>query len=265
MKMPADLKAALSGEMTPKFLATLGPSGEPNCVPVISITPEEDEHLVFGEFMLNKTRQNLLACDKVGVAVITASLEMWSLKGTFLGFEEQGERVEFINNLGMLRYNAYTSIRAAGVIRVEEVAPKRRLGRLRVLCDYIRVSALARLLGSKAREDGGMPRQVMEKFARLSAVRAVAYQDSDGFPQAFATMTCLAAGPRRLVFSDSAYAARAEGMMAGARVAVSVLTTDPIAYQVKGVYRGQRLGVGVLDIEACYSASPPLVGERLGQ
>ncbi len=59
------LHKALAGETTPKFLATLDSSGRPNCVPVISITPYKDDLLIFGEFMLNKTRSNLFANEKV--------------------------------------------------------------------------------------------------------------------------------------------------------------------------------------------------------
>jgi hypothetical protein len=52
-------------------------------------------------------------------------------------------------------------------------------------------------------------------------------------------------------------------MRPGSDLAVAVITMEPIAYQVKGRYRGSRAGIGVLDITECYSASPPLVGERL--
>ena len=261
--LSGDVREALAGDMTPKFLATLGPSGQPNCVPVITICPYDDDTLVFGEFMLNKSRDNLLGCDKVGVAVITESLHAWSLKGTFLGFETTGPRVEFVNQLPTLRYNAYTSIRSAGLIRVEDVSAEHTASRLSVLTDYLAVRALAPLFRRGVREDKAMPRQVAEKFSRISAVRAIAHRDHDGYPRAFPVMTCVPVHPARLLLAGSLFRACQAGITPGAGLAASVLTMDPIAYQVKGVYAGATRGIGAMDIRESYSASPPLVGKRL--
>jgi hypothetical protein len=259
------LEAALAGEMTPKFLATLDANGRPNCVPVISITPYDDETLVFGEFLMQKSRANLLQNEKVGVAVLNEAFEGWSLKGTFTGFETSGEHFEFVNRTPMLRYNAYTSVRAAGLIRVEEVSEKRRLSKGRLLFDFLRVSAAASLARASGNGRRCMPRQVEEKFRRMSAVRAIAFRDADGFPRAFPVMACVAAGPNRLIAGDPLLNAHASAVPDGAEVAVSVITTDPIAYQVKGLYRRKRAGQAIVDLTECYSASPPLLGERLDE
>ena len=261
--MKADLKAALAGEITPKFLATLDALGRPNCVPIITITPYDDEHLLFGEFMMNKTRRNLLECDQVAVTVITDGLDTWSLRGTFLGFETTGERVDLINDSPLIRYNAYTQVRSAGLIRVEEVSPKATLGRLRLLRDFLRVTALAPLLKDRSEAQAAMPLPVVEKFRRLSAVRAAGYRGDDGRPRAFSMLACIPAGRSRLVMSDPLFNAHADAIPRGAELAVSILTMDPVAYQVKGAYAGRKLGVGIVDVTETYSASPPLLGECL--
>ncbi|HEO72643.1 MAG TPA: pyridoxamine 5'-phosphate oxidase family protein, partial [Candidatus Hydrogenedentes bacterium] len=247
MKLEGELRTALAGEITPKFLATLDAEGRPNCVPVISITPYDDEHLVFGEFMMNKTRRNLAACDTVGIAVVTETLDMWSLKGTFLGFETTGERVEEIDRSPLLRYNAYTSARAAGLIRVEVVSEKRVMGKLSVLGTFLRAWPKLRAIKRAADARAVMPARVEEKFGRLSAVRVAAYRDGDGYPHAFGFMAGFAAGPSRLVLTDRAFGAQCDGLAVGAPMAVCILTMDPIAYQVKGTYAGQCHGVGVLE------------------
>ncbi len=262
-KLNGDLKEALSGEMTPKFLATLDGSGKPNVVPVISIVPYDEEILVFGEFLMNKSRKNLLACDKTSIAVFTEKLETWSLKGTFLGFETSGKRVDFVNGSAYFRYNAYSGVRAAGLIRVEEASARRPLGKARLLADLLKVNAAAPLLKPSGNGTRKMPTQVEEKFSRLAAVRAGAFPDEDGFPRAFAMMACRPAGPNRLLMSGRGLDDYEEESPPDKEMAVSVITFDPIAYQVKGFYRGRRRGVGVLDVTECYSASPPLLGERL--
>lgn len=263
VRLDCELQQALSGEMTPKFLATLDATGRPNCVPVISLMPYADDVLIFGEFFMNKSRKNLLENPKVGIAAINERFEMWSLKGMFLGFETAGECVDRINALRLFRYNAYTGVRAAGVIRIHEVSEKRRLTKPRLLLDFARVMAVARVLQPRCSDWRCMPPRVEEKFRRMAAVRAAAYCDADGFPRAFAGVACVPAGPNRLVMGDSLFAAYAGGIPRDGELAVAVITSDPIAYQVKGLYRGRRAGVGVVDLTACYSASPPLLGERL--
>jgi hypothetical protein len=268
----ADLARALANEMTPKFMGTLDDKGIPNCVPVTTTTLYDDHTLVFGEFLMNKTRKNLLTCDKVSVAVITESFDTWRIQGTFLGFETSGDRVDFINRSPIFRYNAYTSIRAAGLIRIESVSPKASLSRGRYACDFIRCVVARRLglvpkfnLGTSSDEFAVMPRPVVEKFARFSAVRALTYVNKEGQPVAFATVACFSAGPSRLLLSDSLFRAHEAALVPSAVVAAAVLTRDPIAYQVKGLYRGVSWGVGVVDLNECYSASPPLLGERLNR
>jgi hypothetical protein len=235
-------------------------------VPVISITPYKEGTLVFAEFFMNKSRNNLAHNDKVGVAVLTEGFEGWSLKGTFLGFERQGEAFETISQLPLLRYNAYTSARAAGVIRVEEVSGRQRLSKSRLLCAFVHATALATLRrrghnGSQA--DDCMPRQVEDKFRRMSAVRAIAYRDRDGFPRVFGLIACVSSGSSWLLAADPLFRPWRSGLEPGATVAASVITQEPIAYQVKGMYEGRRLGADLIELTACYSASPPLLGERL--
>jgi hypothetical protein len=220
----------------------------------------------------------------VSVAVITESFDTWRIQGTFLGFETSGDRVDFINRSPLFRYNAYTSIRAAGSIRIESVSPRSSLTKSGYLCDFLRCIAVRRLLRANSRTpqlapgSAGsalqlppgatdcttiMPRPVIEKFARFSAVRALTYVNEKGYPVTFATVACVPAGPNRLLLGDSLFRAHETAMATGSVVAVSVLTREPVAYQVKGVYRGVRLGSGVVDLNECYSASPPLLGERL--
>jgi pyridoxamine 5'-phosphate oxidase-like protein len=261
---------SMTGDETPIFLATLDADGLPNCVPVTSIAPyAEDEadsdapHVAFAEFLLNKTRKNLQHNDHVGIAVFNQSYESWSIKGHFLGFEATGDRIDWVNQMPLLRYNAYTSARTAGLIRIDDVAPQRKLTQVEVLRRFAQARIAAPFL--RGREEGRtcMPLPVEEKFRRIAAVRAIAFRGQDGFPRALTVMACVAAGPNRLLVSDPNLDAQTESLEAGIPIAAAVLSMEPIAYQVKGVYAGRRFGFHVIDLDACYSASPPLPGERL--
>ena len=261
--LPVELRAALAGPMVPKFLATVGPAGEPNIVPVISLQPWDDATLVFGEYLMVKSRRNLAGNPKVGVLVVTEALRAWALRGTFLGFEETGAWFERVSQSELLRYNAYTGIRAAGGIRIEGVSPAVDFGKAEVLAGFLRARALRPLLTPARGTPPRMPSRVQEKLARLQALRAAAYVDDEGFPRAFPLLSCFPAGPSRLVIADCSFDAIARDLAPGARLAVCVLTFDPVAYQVKGRYAGRRAGVGIVDLTECYSACPPRVGARL--
>ena len=258
-----DVRQALAGEMTPKFLATLDAEGRPNCVPVITLTPFDDDTLIFAEFFLHKSRRNLQACQKVGIAVVTEDLYAWSLKGVFEGFETSGPRFDWASNLPLVRYNAYTNARAAGTIRIESVSSMHSLSKGQVLRDFLYLRAMSIMHPFKRDRHPCMPPRVMQKFRRLAAIRAAAFRDTDGYPRAFAAMGCLAAGPNRLLLRDALAAPYVSAIPSGTPMAVAVLTLDPVAYQVKGTYQGRRAGTGLIDLDACYSASPPLLGERL--
>jgi len=251
----------MSGDETPIFLATLDEQGRPNCVPVVTILPYENDTLIFGDFMLNKTRRNLLADPRVGVALFSGAFEGWSIKGTFLGFETEGDNFDFMNRTPMFRYNAYTGVRAAGVIRIEDISVRMTLSKWRMLNGLARAKAGAFFM--RTANARCMPRQVEEKFGRISAIRALAFEDADGFPRAVPMLACLAAGPNRLVMADHFLRRYETDIRIGDEVAVSVLTPEAISYQVKGWYKGKKAGVSVIDLTECYSASPPLVGDRL--
>jgi hypothetical protein len=257
-----EMEQALGGPMTPKFLATVGPDGGPNVVPIISLQPWDGQTLVFGEYLMNKTRKNQERNHKVGVLVITEALFGWSMRGSFLGFQETGEKVERVNRGELLRYNAYTSIRAAGSIAVESVSERFAFSKRQVLSGFLRCRLLRPLLLRRAGRPI-MPLPVEEKFARLQALRAGAFVGSDGHPRAFPMLSCFGAGPGRLLVGAGELARLGGELRPGTRVAVSILTFEPIAYQVKGVFAGRRAGVGVVDLDECYSASPPRVGARL--
>jgi len=257
-----DIIAAFAGEMTPKFLATLNAERVPNVVPIISLEAVDEKTLIFGEFMMWKTRRNLEVNPCVAAAVITTELKGWVVKGEFVEFQRTGPYFDRIMGRGLFRYNAYTGVRSAGVIRVREVTDAFRLSQFEVLVGLLR----SRLGAAQAKQHPGdavMPAPVREKFSRLKALKMLAYCDSDGYPTIFPVLSLLPAGERNLVF---AIPSRSVPPL-GAEVAVCVITFDPVAYQIKGKFCGIERGVGgpvgVIAVSEVYSACPPLPGERL--
>ncbi len=262
-QLSARAHEVISGDETPIFLATLDVNGRPNCVPVITILPYEDDKLIFGEFMMNKSRTNLETDKHVGVAVFSDAFEAWSIKGTFLGFEDKGPRFDFMNNTPAFRYNAYTGVRAAGLIRIDEVSEPMVKATWQLPPYFLRAKVRA-MISRRYRSDGRcMPLQVEEKFNRLSAIRALAFKDTDDYPRTFPMLSCFSAGSESLAISDPFLDHYRSDIKNQSEVAISVLTAEAISYQVKGRYAARGTKTSMVQLMECYSASPPLLGDRL--
>ena len=185
---------ALAGEMTPKFVATRSSDGEPNIVPLISLLPADDQSdlLFFGNFLLRKTITNLEADHRVGILVITPELVGWRLRGEFLEFRRTGPYVDRQMSSSLLRYNAYTGVRNAGLIRVTNVEGRFKIPKLRVVTDY----ALARLaaVGQPKTDGRVLPLPVRKEFSLLQAVKVLAWVGADGHPTTAPALSLQPAG-----------------------------------------------------------------------
>jgi hypothetical protein len=256
---------ALAAARTPKFLATRSADGIPNVVPVLSLEPADEQTIIFGEMMIWKTRRNLEADPRVAIMVLAPDLHGWTIRAQFVEFQRSGPHFDHVMVSENVRYNAYGGIRSAGVIRVLEVTRSFKLSQGRLLLDTARSRWLARRLSPDGPAGRVMPAQVVEKFSRLRAAKALAFLDGSGHPDCLAALPLIPAGPARLVFGGAAQ--DLDGLAPGSPIAAAVLTLEPVAYQVKGVFAGLRASLGrrlgVIDVREAYSASPPLPGQQL--
>lgn len=250
------LLEALRGAMTPKFLATRSAAGVPNVVPVVSLLPAEDrpDTLSFGNFLLRKSIRNLREDPRVGILVITQDLRGWVLTGDFQGFERSGPYYDQQMASPLLRYNAYTGIRDAGIIAVRTVEGSFRIAQLAVARDFL----LTRLrAGRAARVAAGgvaVPLPARREFGRMAALKVLAWLGEGGYPAVAPALSLQPAGESGLV-------CRAKGRLPapGTEVAANVLTLDAISYQAKGRW----LGGGAIQVQEVYAGGPPLPGARL--
>ncbi len=261
-----ELLAALRGERTPRFLATRSPDGEPNVVPCLSLLPDDDQDdlLFFGNFLLRKSVKNLQRDGRVAILVMTPQLHGWILTGDFLEFQRTGPYVERQNSATMLRYNAYTGVRNAGLIRVRAVDTAFTLSRLHVAKNF----ALARVsaLGGTGRTADGIrvPFPVRREFARMAAIKVLAWVRADGYPFIVPALSLQPKGDGELVARLNGQLATCPQALppAGASVATNVLTAEAISYQAKG--RWEHVGkTGTIHVHAVYAGGPPLPGARI--
>jgi len=250
------LLEALRGAMTPKFLATRSAAGVPNVVPVVSLQPADDrpDTLFFGNFLLRKSIRNLREDPRVGILVMTQDLRGWALTGDFQAFEKSGPYYDQQMASPLLRYNAYTGIRDAGVIAARTLEASFRLTQLAVARDLV----LARLAaGQAARVAAGgvaVPLAARREFARMAALKVLAWVGDDGYPRVVPALSLQPAGSGALV-------CRAQGRLPapGTLVAANVLTLEAVSYQAKGRW----LGGGAIQVQEVYAGGPPIPGERV--
>lgn len=264
------LLKALSGEMTPKFMATRSADGAPNVVPCISILPADDQPdtLFFGNFLLRKSIKNLEADKRLAVLVITEQLTGWILKGDFVEFQRTGPYVDKQMNSSLLRYNAYTGIRNAGIIHVRSVEGYFSISKLQVALDYL----LARLASfgvktGKDPEEGPsngsgitIPLPVKREFARMAAVKVLAWIGEDGYPMVAPALSLQPAGESHLVgwLGDQALPTPPSGVQA----ASNILTFEAVSYQAKGSWHSNGRS-GALQVQEIYAGGPPYPGGRV--
>jgi len=264
-RLTGDLAEALHGEMVPKFLATLDATGTPNVVPIISLDAADERTLIFGEFLIWKTRKNLEADPRVAAVVLTEDLKVWTLKGRFREFVETGPHVDQMNAKEMFRYNAYVGIRRAAVIDLEAVTGEWSFSKPNVAAELLPVKGASLVLGGRGGK--AIPPRVIEKFGRTQAVKMLAWQGEDGHPVAVPSFSLTPTRSQTMLFGTRLFRRQLKGLHRGARLAASVITMDPVAYQVKGAFEGQRLTpagrLGRIRVEEVYSASPPLPGEKI--
>ncbi len=252
LEQAPELLEALSGAMVPKFLATRSAAGAPNVVPLVTLAPTGDQPdmLFFGNFLLRKSIRNLGEDARVGVLVITEALAGWALTGDFLEFQRTGPYFERQMASPLLRYNAYTGIRNAGLIRLRTLEGAWRISRLAVAWDFL----LAMLKGGRGTQGIQMPLAVRREFARMAAVKVLAWVGDDGYPTVVPALSLQPAGAGALVCRPGA-----RRPPAGAAVAANVLTLAAVSYQAKGRW----LGDGTIEVQEVYAGGPPIPGGRV--
>lgn len=256
---------ALRGEMIPKFLATRSTEGIPNVVPCISLLPAEDQEdrLFFGNFLLRKSIRNLQEDQRIGILVVTPELQGWFLKGDFVEFQRSGPYVDLQKSSSHLRYNAYTGVRNAGIIRVNRVERTFAISKFEVMKDYLlsRLAAFRQGNDQGAGSAGGViiPLAVQREFARMAAVKCLAWIGQDGYPQVIPSLSLLPAGQSKLVCRKRADFPTPS---AEAKVAANILTFEAVSYQAKGHW-SESNQTGVVRVEEIYAGGPPYPGGRI--
>jgi hypothetical protein len=117
----------------------------------------------------------------------------------------------------------------------------------------------------RATGKGRMPPAVLDRFNMVAAVKILAYVSSSGFPRAFPAFGMLPASENLLVVDRSEERKRGIDLRDGQRVAVSLVTQEPAAFQVKGEFKPIDRKTAAIVVDNVYACSLPRPGLRIDQ
>lgn len=263
MELPKEAQELFAEEMAAKFLATVDEEGRPNVALIVTLQPPPDgreDRLVFGEFLMWKSKDNLQNDCRVAAAVVNTKLRMATLTGDFQGFEMTGPYKDALDASPFMRYNAYSGVRAAGIIDVRDAQPVRGAFLLGVPLDFIRV----RMKGARGEVGGvAVPRLVRDKFTKINSVKALAVMGDDGYPRIHPVLSAAAAGDSAFVVKISKYNRELGEVGVPCEAALCVVTFDVKSYKVKGELKPLKPGYMLFEVREVYNAMPPLAGDLI--
>lgn len=265
MELPQEVHDLFAEEMAAKFLATVDPGGKPNVALIVTLQPPPDgrkDRLIFGEFLMWKSKEYLEGNPRVAAAVVNTKLRMATLTGDFVGFEKTGPYKQALDASSLMRYNAYSGMRSAGVIDVREVSSARGASMAAVPFDFLR----ARLHRGGSGSGGvAVPGMVKEKFVKLTSVKALAVMGADGYPRIHPVMAAAPAGESAFVLQITSYNRELAEVETPCPAALCVLTFDVKSYKVKGELAPLGPRALLFKVKEVYNAMPPLAGDLIAR
>jgi hypothetical protein len=263
-RLDQELVEVMKEFQVPKFMATKDSEGEPNVVPVLSWTVYEGNTLVYGDFMTYKTRKNVNDGNtKFSILVFTSDLDSWLIKTDFESYHRNDEIYEFIAQTPLFRYNQYTNARGAGVAEAIWASQKYGISKLNVLFAFLKAKMAGRKISTQETAEGNMPLNVLKRMSQMAAVKVIAYISEDGYPVAFPEFGMIPISSNRLVVKRGEEKRRGFSLNDGERVAISLVTLEPAAFQLKGYFREIDDSTGYIDLDRVYTCSLPRPGVRV--
>ncbi|RDE12602.1 MAG: hypothetical protein C4K47_07650 [Candidatus Thorarchaeota archaeon] len=265
-KLPAAARDAFDLDMAAKFMATLNTEGEPNIAPVITTYPWDDETLIFGDFLIRKTKENLLREKEspVSVAVMTLGFSVFEVQGRFLGFETKGPKFDRMSSKDLFRYSAIGLLRSVGTIAVDKVRamPMSKMG---IASEWL-TTRMAAKRPKDAKAGLSIHPVVRAKVGVLNGAKFLAVARGPLVEQ-FPVLCLQPAGHDHVVFRTKLVSDRRKSLKTGDSVAISVFTMDPQAYQLKGKFvdyrRVRGFEVGLVNVTSVWTQVPPIPGAEI--
>lgn len=262
--LDTELEEAMKIFETPKFMITMDENGEPNSSLIMTWTVYKGNTLVYGDFLSEKTRKNLNAGNKkMAIMVFTMGLDSWLIKADFESYHWNDEIYEFIAQTPLFRYNQYTNARGAGVAEAISSSEKYGISKLSVLSSFIKTKLAKGKVPLFESTEGNMPKNIYDVFSQMAAVKVLAFIDEDGYPAAFPEFGMLPVSTNTVIMKRAQEKRRGYSLHDGQRVAISLVSLEPAAFQMKGTFREIDENTAYVTLDRVYACSLPRPGVRV--
>ncbi|MHA2222646.1 MAG: hypothetical protein ACXAAO_11385 [Candidatus Thorarchaeota archaeon] len=259
-----DLVSAMKIFETPKFMITKDSNGEPNSSLVMTWTVYDGNTMIYGDFLGEKTRMNLDNGNKqMSILVMTMGLDSWLIKADFESFHWNDEFYEFIAQTPLFRYNQYTNARKAGVAEAISSSDKYGISKVSVLSSFLKTKMVIGKAPVEHTVEGNMPNNIYKTFSKMAAVKVLAFIDDDGYPVAFPEFGMLPVSSNTVVVKRTQEKRRGYSLRDGQKVAISLVSLEPAAFQMKGTFHEIDNGTGYVRVDRVYACSLPRPGIRV--
>jgi hypothetical protein len=254
------------------LLSSAARDGYPHIALITSISFKSKTVMMWGQFSQGLSKDYLKDNPKTGFLVVSPDQYWWTGKAAHSGRVIKGEDFDYFNNKPLFRYNSYCGFGAVHYGDLVDVSAGEKLPLVRVLlgaCLSNWMKGFAKKLPAGAGTDdpGGIPKLPpygMNLASKLTALKFIAYIDSDGYPRIIPALQGRPVDGGRLVFSSVPYGGLLRKIPPGAKAAVFMANLELESLLLQGRWTGAERRGGVtgmiFEIEKVYNSMPPLGG-----
>lgn len=260
-----DLIAFTQPEIMVKLVSTIDSRGWPHITIITSNRAKSRDQIVWGQFFAGTSKENVQKNLKQGIFYMTpeAPFKFIQVKADFTHTKNEGEDLEYFNQLDFFRYLTYINVYKVfyndlvAVTHIRDLPP----GSIpRKILKAIIKEAKTNLEEKRLNVIG------YKLFTDKIGIRAIAYIDpSDGYPVVIPHLQLNAVDHNRLYFPLTALKEDFLKIPVNSKVAVIAANFDMASQVVKGTFTGiqsvEDIEYGLIDIEEIYNSSPPIVGK----
>jgi hypothetical protein len=237
------------------ILVTEDDAGYPHMTFISSIQSLDTDKITFGKFSVGVSKDNLEKRPDVAFLVLTADMQWVRGNATYTHNENTGPEFDEYNNKPLFRYNTYFGFDHVYYLNLRQISPVFKLAMPKIVTGAI----LSRLLGAfVSKSDKHILRHTGKQlFAQLDGLKFISWKLPDGTYDILPVIQAGPAGTDRISFSHIPYGSEIKQIPKDAKTAIFCVNMQMQSVLTKGIYRGNKCGVGVMDIEYVYNSMPP--------
>jgi hypothetical protein len=255
-------KFAVSGKIG--LVSAISPEGMPHIAFISTIQAKSEDEIIWGEFIVGKTKMYLQQNPKAGFLVLNTEKQWWNGKALETDVKDTGPEFDMLNNAPLFRYNTYFGIGKVHYMKLVDFSGQQNLG----MSAIIKGAILGRLVKPWiARKKDSVPKikgLTAKLLKKIDSLKFISFIDEEGFPVIIPIVQAFMKDQNRIIIPLTAYRNQLSKIKPGSNVAIYVanLELNTVLLQGKLIGFNSTLGLkyGIFDVEKIYNSMPPITG-----